>query len=231
MSYNDYTLNSKSLIKRYTHRTRYGVGLHLCLHNSPKTILDYGTGSAHILYELNKSDANLEIYGYEPIPEMYLEACNDAKDFPNIHLVQNVNEIPIHYFDKVTCFEVFEHLDEHDTIYSLENFKTFLKPQGEIIVSIPIETGFASLCKNIVRYIIGAPQDKNWKNILDAFQNKNIQRDYSDQYFASHVGFNHKNLEQYFMKCGLKIISRYYSPISKFKLVVNSQIFYRLKVL
>ena len=162
---------------------------------------------------------------------MYLQAKNEAEKYANIKLIQNIDEIPKLFFDKVTCFEVLEHLNYEDIYKSITYFKTFLKPNGEIIVSIPIETGFAGLCKNSVRYVIGAPQDKSWKNIVRAFKNKNIERDYSHNYFASHVGFNHKNLEQLFMKLGLIIIKRNYSPIAKFKTIVNSQIFYTLKVL
>jgi len=227
--YKNHTVFSNSFIKRFSHQGRFKKALSLIGSSEEKqSILDFGTGDGYFIDLLNQEKHNLNIYGYEPVEYMFnqIEVSNT-----NINLIKNLEEVSNKTFDFITCLEVLEHFDKKDQHKLIQEIKDKLKPNGKIIISVPIEVGFSSLLKNITRVILRhLEKDTSFKNIFRAFFALPIKRSKTDMYISSHIGFNYKKLEEVFAQENLIIKKRDYSPLKLFKAYINSQVFYVLQL-
>ena len=227
--YDSYTINSPSLIKRFTHQVRYKTSVDLILKNA-KRILDYGTGSGRVLGLIAPLMPDTEIFGYEPFIEFVNQAKTLNEKNKNVKIVSDLGDLNDKKFETISCFEVFEHLTEELQLKIIEDVKMLLEPTGRFIVSVPIETGISSVLKNFTRWIIGAPHSRNFRDILKAAFNKPIKRNFKAGWVGSHVGFKTTDLEKLFVENGLEIENIVYSPINILKSICNSQKFYILRI-
>ncbi len=95
-------------------------------------------------------------------------------------------------FDFVTCFETLEHIPNRE--HAMNEIVRVLKPNGMIIISIPIETGLTGFIKRFARSILKTED--------------------------SHRGFDEKNVKNYFnnlCKCDLEI---YKTPFNIGEIIV-----------
>jgi len=102
---------------------------------SQGNILDVGCGTGFILEALQTAYAGkCETWGID-ISEMAVQVCH-AKGLTQVRqgVLEN-NALPAHYFDLVMFLDMIEHL-EHD-LGTLLRAKHYLKPQGQILITVP----------------------------------------------------------------------------------------------
>jgi 2-polyprenyl-3-methyl-5-hydroxy-6-metoxy-1,4-benzoquinol methylase len=225
MEYSKMTYDSKFFIKRFTHRARYSIGLKLC--RNAGSILDYGTGSAHFLKLLAEKNPTMRIVGFEPWDNMLEQAKEETKDYPNVSISKTIDFDE--RFDIVTCFEVLEHLTEEKQCKVFSDCKKLLKTGGRIVVSVPIETGFAGLVKNALRWIAGQPHAASFNEVIRSTFSLSIERVERGGYLHSHMGFRYKDIEKVMPGLNLIVVRRTFSPVNWFGSLLNSQVFYEIK--
>jgi len=94
----------------------------------PGTILDFGCGTGDFLSYMKINNWNS--YGYEPN-----EKARELAKRKGLRLIENLNEIENHFFDVITLWHVFEHLDNPEEY--LKSLKKLLKPKGTLIIAVP----------------------------------------------------------------------------------------------
>jgi len=162
--------------------------------------------------------------------DQLLSNLRDSNYSDKILVFQSLAVLIDMQFEKITCFEVLEHLDKSLQKKALRNMKKMLRQDGLLLVSIPIEVGFSSLIKNALRIILGQTHDAtNLTNIAKSFFGIHLERE-SSPYISSHMGFYFHDLEKIFLEEGLVIKQKVYSPFKHLGSIVNSQIFYALSV-
>jgi len=231
MSYLKQTINNKSIIKKFSHRKRFKVATKLFNLKANESILDYGTGNGYLLITLAELYPESNIYGYEPIDSMFKELQVEIinSGLKNIQVVDNLEEVGNMSFDFVSCFEVLEHFSDSTLQNHILAIKNLVSNTGEIVISVPIETGLSSIFKNSVRFFVKQQHgNSSFKNIIRSVFSLPINRN-DTEYINSHIGFNYKNLEQVFKNERLQLKSKHYSPFKFLYGMLNSQVFYCLK--
>ena len=224
MAYADYTYNSKNIVKRFAHRKRISGAFNF-LPNHNFRLLDFGCGDAMFLNKLCEINKNSYIVGYEPI----LELIDDNKvkifrDWENVKKeISNEN-----LFDIVTCFDVLEHFAPHKQKELIEQICSVLKKNGTVIISVPVESGFFSLVKNLHRKRSNYKNLFTWKNILRAVFEKPVSHRQGDEYIYDHLGFYLKDLEKILYDY-FKLVDKKYSPFAILGKQFNYQVFYKLE--
>jgi len=233
MSFSENTVYSSSFIKRFTHSSRIKIAIEILKSFDSKnlSILDYGSGDGILIKKIIDTDnVNYNnIYAFEPLIERFEELDIAFKKNKKITISRNINDFKKD-LDIVFCLEVLEHLNDKNLKIAFNRMKKILKKSGYIVVSVPIETGFAGLLKNIIRYIISQPHKgfsfiKYFKNIF-GYKINRIEE--NNDFIESHFGFSHKNLEKEFIRNKLIIKKKIYSPFKVGRTILNSQIFYIL---
>jgi hypothetical protein len=136
-------------------------------------------------------------------------------------------------FNIVTCFETLEHFTEPMQLELLGQIASLLGENGTVILSVPIEKGFPSLIKNIIRRFSCEKSHRHFyslRNMWRAFHGQRFPEFRSgNEFLWSHVGFYYDDLEKLFQKIGFVIEDKKYSPFSFLGTGFNSQVFYRLR--
>jgi len=229
MSYRELTTHNRSFIKRFTHGKRFKLAKSFANCTEQDLVLDYGTGNGELFLAL-KSTLLRKKYAYEPISHMHQEltkhlADNKIADVKCLLNLDNVDSL----FTKIFCLEVLEHFNAEQQKDHLRKMLSLLEAHGELIISVPIEVGFAAFVKNSLRILIGQrPENLNFKTLFKVLISAPIERK-QGEYIFSHIGFNHRRLEEVFEGLNLKIIKKRYAPIPLFGGLVNSQVLYKLK--
>jgi SAM-dependent methyltransferase len=98
-------------------------------------ILDVGCGLGRIAYEISKSGA--DVYGID-ISGYAIKYAQTT--FPNVTFkVMNALDLPyFSEFDKIFLDQVLEHFDYAGRACLLKKLHTALKPNGQIVVGVPI---------------------------------------------------------------------------------------------
>lgn len=153
----------KDRLIAWSHRQRFGLALELAARFAGKHLLDFGSGDGTFLGMLARStNAPAFAVGAE-IDRGLVADCN--RRFGNLSMLQfvHVDELDQHrlagMFDAVFCMEVLEHVLDPEAL--LRRFSTLLKPDGTLVISVPVETGVPVLVKQIARRIAG------WRGIAD----------------------------------------------------------------
>ncbi len=230
MSYKNLTTHNKSAIKRFSHGKRFNVALKFAQLKEDECILDYGSGNGELFVVLGKSNLPKKAFAYEPIDEMMQELSShlNEQDLSGVQLLTSLDEFKTR-FSTIFCLEVLEHFSAENQQAHLQKMKDLLEANGQLIISVPIEVGFASFVKNTTRMLLDQrPAALNISNMFKALFYKKIDRK-DEPYIYSHIGFNHKDLEQEFDKVGLKVVSKRYAPIPILGGFINSQVLYKLK--
>lgn len=92
------------------------------------SILDFGCGTGDFLMEAQSN--KWKSYGYEPN-----EKARELTKAKGLCLIDDLNDIDDHFFDVITLWHVFEHLNDPEE--SIANFKRILKPNGTLIIAVP----------------------------------------------------------------------------------------------
>lgn len=217
------------LIKRFSHKRRFETSLNLVniLDSEDNSILDYGTGDGYFLTEAAQKYQKISLVGFEPCKEQYKLATRMSSRYNNIKIFSDVKEIQANQFNIITCFEVLEHLPEKEAALVLSNVRRLLKDDGQLIISVPLESGLSGFVKNAVRLLINQPHTSDMRKMTRAMLGLKVKRAGAEYYLDGHIGFRHKDLEPLLLR-NFQLIATSFSPFPFFKAAINSQIFYTL---
>lgn len=205
MSYAEITFKDKNPVKRWLQQQRLvsAITLYSRLLRQPETICDYGAGNGELCKLLAGHYPNATITCYEPTPSLFSEAQENLRPIANINFCQDIRRIAAETFDVVFCLEVFEHLPPEETATALQTIYNLLKPEGIIIIGVPVEVGIPALYKGIFRMFrrYGA-FDANIKNVaLACLGHPPKNRPVSEitpgfKFHYEHMGFHFRHLQQ-----------------------------------
>lgn len=205
----NYLSHTSSFLFRFSHGARFRKTVALIDAQPGQTILDYGCADGRLLSMLPDTVNKI---GYDPNPEYELS---------------ETAHLPCCSCDVVTVCEVLEHVSTAEAVRILSECQRLLKPEGRLIVSVPIETGLPCLVKSVARWIKVRPLERQmtiWNVLRSAcyFPAKR-EPEYLDVY--GHTGFDYTEVER-MLKGFFTIRRRVFSPVPMFGWVLNSQVFY-----
>lgn len=140
----------------------------LCSHlqEPPLVICDFGAGNGECCKLLADCYPRAKLICYEPTPYLLLEARKNLNAVPNVEFCQDILSYANEMVDLVLCLEVFEHLPYEETADTLSRIATLIKPEGLVVIGVPVEVGIPAIYKGIFRMLrrYGA-FDANVKNV------------------------------------------------------------------
>ncbi len=142
---------------RWSHHARFAKAIEMAAGFKGKRVLDFGCGDATFLALLSDSP-NAPAAGVGAEIEAKVVQSNRERfaSRPSLSFVlQPELTGPAHQgqYDAVTCMEVFEHVENQDAYLDL--FNQLLRPGGQVIISVPVETGPAVVVKQAARQVAG----------------------------------------------------------------------------
>ena len=225
-NYGDYTYNAQNPLQRFSHRRRFHNAIAAIPVNDNIRLLDFGCGDGLFLNKLKEvlNNKTAFLMGYEPfMSPIHNNAVTITAAWEAV-----VKEAPFNY---ITCFEVLEHFDENLQRETLKKIAQLLDDDGVLIVSVPIEHGFSSIAKNVVRRFTCPKSERHLysiKNIMAACFKKKLPQYRTGSSYLSHLGFYHTDLEKLFLD-DFVIEQKYFSPFASLGSQLNAQVFYKLK--
>lgn len=154
-------LQSGAALVSWSHGRRFQVALELAASARGRRILDYGCGDGSFLAMLvSSADAPLEATGAEIARDLVADcrARLAARGIRFLDLAE-LDALQAGAFDVIFCMEVLEHVPGVDEV--LHRLDRLLAPGGQLVVSVPVETGVPMLIKQAARRIAG------WRGIGD----------------------------------------------------------------
>tara|TARA_B110000003_G_scaffold263101_1_gene286406 strand:- start:1055 stop:1741 length:687 start_codon:yes stop_codon:yes gene_type:complete len=228
MKYSKITYKSNIFFKRFTHYSRHIHCSNIVENIKHKTFLDFGTGDGQF-FNFLKLKPKKKYFAYEPFKQMYKQFNKDNYNLKDVVLIKNKQKLKKNFYDVITINEVIEHLSDKNIYEVIKIIKFIAKKNSTIIISVPIEIGFSSLIKNLIRIFYNSKHENmTFINIMKSILRKKINRG-NKKYYNSHIGFDYfelkKILESNFI---IKDIS--YAPFNILKSFLNSQIFFVCKL-
>jgi SAM-dependent methyltransferase len=172
MSYSKLTFKDKNFVKRWLQNQRLISALKLLNGSRADTniVCDFGAGDGEFCKLLSAHDQIGKIICYEPMSHSILEAKENLQGLKNIEFCQEIEKLEPESIDVVVCLEVFEHLPPNETNAALNSISALLKPEGKIIVGVPVEVGIPALYKGLFRMSRRYGEfDANIKNVSRSF--------------------------------------------------------------
>ncbi|MFE5819641.1 class I SAM-dependent methyltransferase [Streptomyces sp. NPDC056479] len=144
ISYEEQTIKSGNPVARFAHRGRMATAVNLVVRVCPNhgTVIDFGAGPGLFLHMLREARPDITLIGHDP----YM-----APTYTDLKYAKSIEEIATYSVDVLTAFEVCEHLYDHEVDALLEDALRILKPNGVLVISVPIMCGLAI-----------APKVSNW---------------------------------------------------------------------
>jgi SAM-dependent methyltransferase len=156
-------LFSKSAIIRWSHGRRFAAAVSKSENFAGKRILDFGCGDGTYLAMLMESRRPpAEAVGAEIDANT---VADNRKRFASQRALAFVSQSELedprfrNTFDGVVCMECFEHMVDPDHYLTL--LFDLLKPGGNLLLSVPVETGLPVIAKQAIRRVAG------WRKIGD----------------------------------------------------------------
>ncbi len=228
MKYSNLTTGSKVYFKRFTHTSRHIKCSNIVSSHKYKNFLDFGSGDGKF-FEYLKINPKKKYFAYEPYKIMHKEFLKNNNKFKNLKLIKNKKNLKKSFYDIVTINEVFEHLPNKKILEVIKILKYVTKKNSIIIISVPIEVGFSSFVKNLIRFIFRCTHDgTTFNNLLRSIFLRKINRG-NKSFIASHIGFNYNDLKKV-LDNHFSIKKIVYSPFGFLKSILNSQIFFICKL-
>lgn len=171
----------KDWLISWSHNSRFQIGLRLARQFAGGRILDYGCGDGTFLAMLMASEAPpSEAVGAEVHSELVEDCLKRLRDVPGLAFAPVADlEAAAHKesYDAVFCMEVLEHVVRVAPV--LETLAGLLKPEGKLLISVPVETGMPLLIKQAARRIAG------WRGLGDyKYTSAYTLREYCASLFA-----------------------------------------------
>ena len=153
----------KDWLISWSHSSRFQIGLRLARQFAGQRILDYGCGDGTFLAMLMASPSSpCAAVGAEVHSELIDDCLKRLCDVPDLSfaLIAELDAAAHREaYDAVFCMEVLEHVVRVAPV--LETLAGLLKPEGKLLISVPVETGAPLLVKQAARKIAG------WRGLGD----------------------------------------------------------------
>lgn len=202
-------LFSGSSVVAWSHTRRFERALALAADADGKRLLDYGCGDGSFLVMLLDAGVQpAELVGAELALDL-VDDCRNRLGSTGITFIglPELETRPPASFDLIFCMEVLEHVPELDVV--LERLGRFLAPGGQLVISVPVETGLPLIVKQAARRLAGwrgvgdypgteSYRPSEWLPSVFAGSRQHIERrvhSYPDgTRFHDHKGFNWRAL-------------------------------------
>ena len=194
MKYLNETINNKNFIKRFSHLSRFDEAKKI-LNKYKKldniSFLDFGSGNGFFIKYLIDDKFKFKFSAYDPVQEQ-IEEMNElfkSEKIDNVSIFSNCDKIN-ERFDIICCLETLEHFDEEYQKIHLNKMKELLKPNGVILISVPLEVYLSGFIKLILRILMGQKHENtNLKNILKTLFGIKIsnRKNYSNGYLSTKI--------------------------------------------
>lgn len=194
-------------------RVALGLAQRYMLQPDPQNLLDFGAGDGHFAVMLRRTFPTAVVDAFDPTPSMHSLLSEKSNTDSGISPVARVENLRREY-DAIFCLEVLEHLQDESILRAVDVWRAHLKPNGVIIVSVPIETGMGGLLKNIIRFFISESHAyrRTVKDIIKSTLGMEVKRS-DEAYINSHFGFSHARLKRLLKENGAIFHKSQYSPI------------------
>jgi len=200
-------IQSRDPLIAWSHGRRFQTALALGAGFAGKRVLDYGCGDGTFLALLSTGPAPPALgTGAEIYPSLVDDCRRRFAGYPALRFT-TVDDLrqpgQAHSYDALFCMEVLEHVVDAEPL--LAECERLLAPGGQLVVSVPIETGLPLVVKQIVRrvagwrgigYYPGTTTYAPWEFVksLLASSTQHIERPVfrrdDDSLFHDHKGFN-----------------------------------------
>lgn len=229
-------MSCKSQVIAWSHGARYRTGLQL-IGESVENLLDYGCGDGTFLALASpKIGRGLGV----DVATDEIEDCRTRlAGHTNLQFCR-VAELDRQrhdgIYDVVTCMETLEHCTTPVVESVLTDLRRMVKPDGLVIISVPIETGVPFLLKRTIRSLAAMRGLSDYRHyepyslrdaarMLVAGPDTTLDRPvYGGPEFPchSHYGFNWKNMRKRIQHY-LAIEQTHFSPLGSLGGIVSSQ--------
>lgn len=206
MTYANLTFKDPNPFKRWLQRQRLSSAVRLCTDTTFRSMLicDFGAGNGELCKVLSTLYLNSNFICYEPTPTYLSEAQQNLNSLScQVDFCQDIDTIAEKTVDLVFCLEVFEHLPPRETYEAIQKILRILKPEGKIIIGVPVEIGFPALYKGVFRMLRRYGKfDANIQNVIASFfLSPPKQRPVDEitpgfQFHHEHMGFDWRHLRK-----------------------------------
>jgi 2-polyprenyl-3-methyl-5-hydroxy-6-metoxy-1,4-benzoquinol methylase len=217
ISYEEQTVESSNPLARFAHRARLATAVNLVTRQCEKggTVLDFGAGPGRFLHMLGEARPDVVLVGYDP----YM-----APGFPEMKYVESIETVAAHSVDVLTAFEVCEHLYDHELDDLLENASRILKPNGALVISVPIMCGLA-IAPKVANWMIRSRSLRSEytpAEVLKAMVGMRVSRPRDPR--TTHKGFDFRELREV-VKGRFDVVAEHLSPVPNMPWWLSSQYF------
>jgi SAM-dependent methyltransferase len=215
-TYAEMTVDSPNPLARYSHRARILRSINtIKRHLDPKGVfVDFGAGTGLLLYTVRQLFPGAELIGVEP----HLECL-----FPgSARYVPSLSDLPDCSVDVIGGFEVCEHLYAHELRDFLGDCRRILRPEGHLILSVPIMHGLTVGLKIINHLRNGGSSSYRFLDVCRATFGLSVTPDPDPR--GSHKGFDFRRFSKT-VEGLFKVESRFFSPLESAPWFLNSQVF------
>lgn len=170
------------------------------------TWADFGCSNGFIIQYLSSKRSFASIRGYDH-NEQLLEMAR-AKNIPNAIFEKIDLNRPIAVaatYDVVSCFETLEHVGDYKTAF--HNIFSHVRPEGILMIAVPVEIGIAGIVKFFGRSIARKnpysgffkARKTYFSYMCSLFSGGNIEsyRDPPRPGWGPHLGFDHRRLKAF----------------------------------
>lgn len=216
VAYERQTLQSPNPVARFAHRRRHRLSLALALRHSAGggTVLDFGAGTGAFLHELGCLRPDLRLLAYEPFM---------AIGFNEVSRVQTLEQVADASLAAISAFEVCEHLQPAEIDGFLGHAHRLLRPDGVLLVSVPVMEGLALPLKEVSRALLFRRRsDYTARELVRGLVGRGVSR--PENLLTSHKGFAHRDLWQH-LESEFQPVEDMTSPLPFLPWWLNSQRF------
>ncbi len=235
---------SRNAIVAWSHRRRFALARELASVRPGGALLDYGCGDGTFVALAH--DAFEQCVGADIDGEQVRGCADRLHVLPGVRFISiEALSTPDHKarYDAVVCMEVLEHCPSDVQPLVLDDLARLSRPDGVIVISVPIEIGPTLVLKQAVRAAAAASglseyagrERYGWFEFLRmvlAGQASQIERPETATAtstgmvrFHGHKGFNWRALETLIQRV-FTVERRLYSPVPVTRSWLNSQVWF-----
>lgn len=213
-----HTFDNPNPLARYAHRSRmrrsiaYADGL---LSHGGR-LLDYGCGDGDFLLSFGKARPDAELVGYHPV---------SSAPAAGLVIADTMKAIEDRSIDVFACFEVLEHLTDQQLSDFVADVKRTLRPEGKLLVSVPIIGGPTLLLKEINRMILFRMRSDYSAGELLRAAFLGIPAERPQNRIRGHKGFDFRAIRS-FLSATFRLLHEDLCPFSALPWWLNSQAFF-----
>jgi 2-polyprenyl-3-methyl-5-hydroxy-6-metoxy-1,4-benzoquinol methylase len=143
-------IHSPSRLVRWSHGSRFELARALVAPSAGGRLLDYGCGDGTFLALVH--DLFPGAIGVDPAVAQTADCAKRLRSLP-LSFTTPDSLGPAHsgVYDVVTCMEVLEHCVETERGRVIEELARLVRPDGVVVVSVPIEVGPSLVGKQVAR--------------------------------------------------------------------------------